>query len=105
MDRIAALRNVEDALRAFEEGEADLATTEREVATILRTFATEFDTEDRQVYRVRRRERESRVESDDGAESGAETVVVAESESAARERGAEFADVPPESVIVEPVGE
>ena len=29
MDRISALRNIEDALRAFERGEADLATTER----------------------------------------------------------------------------
>ena len=28
MDRISALRNIEDALRAFERGEADLATTE-----------------------------------------------------------------------------
>lgn len=99
MDRIAALRNVEDALRAFEEGDADLATTEREVATILRTFATEFESDDRQVYRVR-------PDTEAGAESGETgTVVVAESEPEAREQGAEFADVPPESVVVESVGE
>lgn len=46
MDRISALRNVEDALRAFEEGEADLHETEATVATVLRTYATEFDGED-----------------------------------------------------------
>jgi hypothetical protein len=45
MDRISALRNIEDALRAFERGEADLATTERQVVTVLRTYATDFDGE------------------------------------------------------------
>lgn len=43
MDRISALRNVEDALRAFERGEADLATTERQVLNVLRTYATDFE--------------------------------------------------------------
>lgn len=43
VDRISALRNVEEALRAFESGEADLAATERRVATVLRTYATEFE--------------------------------------------------------------
>lgn len=105
MDRIAALRNVEDALRAFEEGEVDLATTEREVATVLRTFATEFETDGRQVYRVRRRDDESETESDYEAGADRGTVVVAESVAEAREQGAEFADVPPESVVVESVGE
>jgi len=43
MDRISALRNVEEALREFENGEVDLATMERRVGTVLRTYATEFD--------------------------------------------------------------
>jgi hypothetical protein len=43
MDRISALRNVEEALRAFEDGEADLAATEERVLGVLRTYATSFD--------------------------------------------------------------
>jgi hypothetical protein len=43
MDRISALRNVEEALREFERGNLDLATMERRVATVLRTYATEFE--------------------------------------------------------------
>ena len=46
MDRISALRNVEDALRKFENGDADLLATEREVATVLRTYATEFESDE-----------------------------------------------------------
>ncbi|MEF8779157.1 MAG: hypothetical protein V5A46_00590 [Haloferacaceae archaeon] len=45
MDRISALRNVEEALRAFEEGEAELATTEERVIGVLRTYATSFEDE------------------------------------------------------------
>ncbi len=73
MDRISAIRNVEDALRAFESGEADLADTERRVAAVLRTYATEFDGED-DVFRA--------VGEDpvDGR------IVVAPSAPAARER-------------------
>ena len=73
MDRISAIRNVEDALRAFENGEADLADTERRVAAVLRTYATEFDGDD-DVFRA--------VGEDpvDGR------VVVAPSAPAARER-------------------
>jgi hypothetical protein len=51
MDRISALRNVEDALTAFEAGEADLTATERRVAAVLRTYATTFEGEDA-VYRA-----------------------------------------------------
>jgi len=51
MDRISAIRNVEDALRAFENGDADLADTERRVAAVLRTYATEFDGDD-DVFRA-----------------------------------------------------
>ncbi|MEZ3162304.1 hypothetical protein ABNG03_10085 [Halorubrum sp. RMP-47] len=73
MDRISAIRNVEDALREFEGGEADLAATERRVAAVLRTYATEFDG-DGDVFRA---------VGDDPVDG---TVVVAPSESAARER-------------------
>lgn len=47
MDRISAIRNVEEALRDFESGEADLAATEQRVVTVLRTYATEFEDADR----------------------------------------------------------
>lgn len=52
MDRISALRNVEDALRAFEDGDTDLETTERRVTTVLRTYATEFADDSRAAYRA-----------------------------------------------------
>ncbi len=42
MDRISALRNIEDALATFEQGETDLASMERRVRGVLRTYATEF---------------------------------------------------------------
>ncbi|MGQ3330976.1 DUF7854 family protein [Halorubrum sp. FL23] len=73
MDRISAIRNVEDALRAFENGDADLADTERRVAAVLRTYATEFDGDD-DVFRA---------VGDDAVDG---TVVVAPSAPAARER-------------------
>ncbi|GAA0532022.1 hypothetical protein ABNG02_01210 [Halorubrum ejinorense] len=73
MDRISAIRNVEDALREFENGDADLAATERRVAAVLRTYATEFDGDD-DVFRA---------VGDDAVDG---TVVVAPSEPAARER-------------------
>lgn len=73
MDRISALRNIEEALRAFEEGDADLAATERRVATVLRTYATDFEG-DAQVYRA---------VGDPPADG---RVVIAPSAPAARER-------------------
>jgi len=94
MDRISALRNVEDAIRAFEDGEADLADTERRVATVLRTYATEFEVEDRRAYRVVA-----------GAEEG--RVVVAGTPAEARERAVQLADSDdqeaPADVTVEPL--
>ncbi|WP_255151093.1 hypothetical protein [Halorarius halobius] len=45
MDRISALRNVEAALEAFEDGETDLAGLERQVRGVLRSYATEFEGE------------------------------------------------------------
>lgn len=74
MDRISTLRNVEAALAAFEDGEATLAETERRVRGAVRTYASEFEREERGVYRV------------------GETVVVAASEQEARERAASLAD-------------
>jgi hypothetical protein len=73
MDRISALRNVEDALAAFEDGECDLDELERQVRGTLRTYATEFDGE-LAAYRA----------SGDGAADG--LVVMAPSAEAARER-------------------
>jgi hypothetical protein len=72
MDRIAAIRQIEDALADLEAGEMDLASCERRVRATVRTFATEFDG-DLAAY-----------ESDDGV------VVVADSERAARERVSEL---------------
>ncbi|WP_101295204.1 DUF7854 family protein [Halegenticoccus soli] len=74
MDRISALRNVEEALRAFEAGEADLESTERRVATVLRTYATEFEDGDLAAYRA----------SGEGRADG--LVVVAESPTDAERR-------------------
>jgi len=68
MDRIAALRRIEDALADLEAGETDLAECERRIGAVVRTFATEFDGE-LAAYR-----------------DGDGTVVVAASERAARER-------------------
>ncbi|MFB6156603.1 MAG: hypothetical protein ABEJ34_02015 [Haloferacaceae archaeon] len=77
MDRISALRNVEEALREFEAGEADLAATERRVVTVLRTYATEFEGEERpdlDAYRAR------------GEDPADGTVVVAGTPAEARDR-------------------
>jgi len=52
MDRISVLRNVEEALAAFEAGDADLAATEERVVTILRTYATDFEGDGGDVYRA-----------------------------------------------------
>jgi len=77
MDRISALRNIEDALGEFEDGETDLATLEREVQGILRTYATEFEGE-LSAYRA---------VGSDGADAGADgLVVLASSPRGARER-------------------
>ena len=83
MDRISALRNVEDALRDFEDGEADLTETERRVVAVVRTYATEFEggeQTDLDAYRA----------SGDGPADG--TVVVAASTAEARSRVADLVD-------------
>jgi hypothetical protein len=80
MDRISALRNVEDALADFESGEADLRATERRVLNVLRTYATEFEDEELTAYRV------------SGADRADGLVVVAESETQARSRVEDLLD-------------
>ena len=89
MDRISALRNIEDALSAFEAEECTLPELEREVRGILRTYATEFDEETR-AYRAT------------GHERVAGLVVVATSRQAARERIRDLVSDPP-SFSVDPV--
>ena len=79
MDRISALRNVEDALRAYENGDCDLATLERRVRGAVRTYATEFEADGAAPYRVV------------GAET--EAVIVAGDPAEARERAADLGDV------------
>ena len=88
MDRISALRNIEDSLARYEEGELSLPELERDVRGTIRTYATGF--EDAQAYRAR----------GDPAVDG--LVVVADSAPAAREQ---IADVVPEtgSFDVEPL--
>ncbi|PSQ16971.1 hypothetical protein BRD00_09325 [Halobacteriales archaeon QS_8_69_26] len=78
MDRISALRNVEDALGEFEAGEIPYEELERRVQAVLRTYATEFDAGSKAAYRV----------GDDRT-----VVVVADSPGAARDRAEDLADV------------
>lgn len=79
MDRISALRNMEDALRDYENGEVDLAGLEERIGTILRTYATDFEAADLDVYRAVGGQAEG-------------TIVAAESAAAARERICEQLD-------------
>jgi hypothetical protein len=76
MDRISTLRNVEDALAEFERGESDLASMERQVQAVLRTYATDFEDDRTAVYRV------------DPVENRT-VVIVAGSPGEARDRAAE----------------
>ena len=86
MDRISALRNVEEALSAFERGEIDLATAERRVRTVLRTYATEFDEGRRAVYQVTVADRTEPL------------VLVAPSPEAAREQASDLCEGTPTAV-------
>jgi L-aminopeptidase/D-esterase-like protein len=85
MDRISALRNVEEALSEFEEGNVELAELEARVGSILRTYATDFG-DGTATYRVAAEDRERPV------------VVVAESPGQARERAGEVAPITPAGV-------
>lgn len=53
MDRISALRNIEDALREYEDGELELGELEERVGTILRTYGTAFERADVSVFEAR----------------------------------------------------
>lgn len=81
MDRISALRNIEDALSDLEAGDADLASVEDRIQGVVRTFATDFDG-DRAAYRA----------SSDGPADG--LVVVAASPQAAESRIRDLVDDP-----------
>ncbi|MFB6270699.1 MAG: hypothetical protein ABEH83_12185 [Halobacterium sp.] len=80
MDRISALRNVEDALADFESGDASLGDVEDRVLGVLRTYATEFADGDHAAYRA----------TGDPAVEG--VVVAASDEAAARDRVLEHVD-------------
>jgi len=72
MDRISALRNVEEALAAFEADDLTLPELEREVRGVVRTYATDFD--DRRAWRA------------SGAPAVEGVVVLAGSRADARDR-------------------
>lgn len=91
MDRIAALRNVEDALSDFEHGEIDLGTMEERIRGVLRTYATEFEDDELAAYRAT---------GDDAADG---LVVIAESRTDARERIRDLVSEPGVTFDVEPV--
>lgn len=73
MDRIEALRNIEEALADLEAGEADLAGVERRIRAAVRTYATDFEG-DLAPYRAT---------GDEPADGG---VVLARSDAEARDR-------------------
>jgi hypothetical protein len=85
VDRISALRNVEDALREFENGECDLSTLERRVRGTVRTYATQFETDGAAPYRV--------------TCGDTEVVVVASDPADARERAERLGDIEGDLVV------
>jgi len=102
MDRISALRNVEDALAAFEDGDCDLADLERRVQTILRTYVSEFDVgESLAVYRVAPAD----GDSDNSTDGSSGLVLVAGGPNEARAQARELADDLPASLSVERVSD
>ena len=82
MDRISALRNVEAALRAFEDGELAFAALEDEVRGTLRTYVSSFEGDGVAPFRVV-----------DGPDAAVGVVVVAADANVARERVRELAAV------------
>jgi hypothetical protein len=91
MDRISALRNIEDALTRYENDELALPELEGEVRGILRTYATEFD-EEATAYRTT------------GDERAEGLVVVAASKTEARDKIEELLPDPAGTTFdVEPV--
>jgi hypothetical protein len=91
MDRISALRRIEEALATYEEGDISLPALEREVRGILRTYASSFQ-EEAAIYRA------------SGEDTVSGLVVVASSPREARERIADLATGPePDDISVERV--
>jgi predicted dinucleotide-binding enzyme len=86
MDRISALRNVEDALSDLEAGETDLASAEERIVGVVRTFATDY-AGDLAAYRA----------SGAGAADG--VVVVASSAQEAESRVRDLVDDPGEFAV------
>ena len=95
MDRISAMRNVEEALATFEAGDCDLEGLERRVQTILRTYASEFEGSELAVYRV---------DSDSPAADG-DIVVVASGPNEARARARELWDDASQALTVDRISE
>ncbi|WP_435360168.1 hypothetical protein [Haloarchaeobius sp. DFWS5] len=96
MDRISAIRNVEEVLGAFERGEVGLASMEQQVQAIIRTYVSEFDVADLAVYRV----------SDSLEEEDARSVVVvAAGPTEARERARELWTDAPQQLSAERLSE
>lgn len=80
MDRISALRNVEEALAEFEGGETDLESVQRKVLRIIGIYATEFEDGELAAYRA------------SGADRADGLVVVADSTAQARRRIGDLLD-------------
>jgi len=91
VDRISALRNVEEALRAFEAGDDDLETTQRRVRSVLQSYATEFEAEERRAYRAH------------GEPPADGVVVVAADRETATDRVRELTDADSAEFEVEPL--
>lgn len=103
MDRISALRNVEDALASFEDGDCDLTDLERRVQTILRTYVSEFDVgESLAVYRVTPTDGGGDPPADEASDA---LVLVAAGPNEARAQARELAADLPESLSVERVSD
>lgn len=78
MDRISALRNVEDALSAFERGNVELETTEARITATIRTYATSFERGAEAAYRVEPISEDALIvvaSSPEDAEQRAETLL------------------------------
>lgn len=82
MDRISALRNVESALREFEDGECSFAELEGRVQGVLRTYVSSFEGDGVAPFRVV-----------DGPDAAVGVVVVAADAVVARERVRDLVDV------------
>jgi hypothetical protein len=91
VDRISALRNIEEALRAFEAGDDDLATTQQRVRSVLQSYATEFEADERRPYRAH------------GEAPADGVVVVAADPAGAKERVRTLVDAENADFDVEPL--